>query len=156
MTRESWAAFWEVQNKLDKVGRDAEKISKQALYAGAGVAADAYGAAISEIKTEKFKYAGEGETRLPSQAEKNVLKAGVARFRSNGSSVETVIGLQSGYAYLAGHKTPIMKIARAINSGTSFMHKQPFVRKAKAAAKNKGAAAIVEAANKLIDEIIKE
>jgi hypothetical protein len=45
--------------------------------------------------------------------------------------VDTSVGLQnSGYAELKGKTVPIPLIANAINSGTSFMQKQPFMRKA--------------------------
>ena len=36
----------------------------------------------------------------------------------------------AGYAQLKGRKVPIPLIVNAINSGTSFMKKQPFFRKA--------------------------
>ena len=123
------------------------------------------------IKTAEFKYAKDGEKRLPSPEEKDVLMQagiGVAKFDRNGVEVNTSVGFnQSGYAnvnfkhmnasartnykavYVKGHESnassllkaigmgkggqnqkPIGVIANSINSGTSFMQRQPFVRKA--------------------------
>ena len=56
--------------------------------------------------------------------------AGIAKFNKNGTEVDTSVGFRNaGYAELNGKMVPIPKIVNAINSGTSFMNKQPFVRK---------------------------
>ena len=53
------------------------------------------------------------------------------KFDKNGTEVDTSVGFrQSGYAELNGKQKPIPVIVNAINSGTSFMNKQPFIRKA--------------------------
>ena len=58
--------------------------------------------------------------------------AGVAKFDQNGTESQTSVGLSnSGYAELKGKRVAVAKIANAINSGTSFMRKQPFVRSAR-------------------------
>ena len=44
-------------------------------------------------------------------------------------------------------------IANGINSGSSFIIKYPFARKAEAAGKAKALAALEQEANKLIDEV---
>ncbi len=49
---------------------------------------------------------------------------------------------------------PIGVIANAINSGTSFMKKQPFFRRAVSKSQSAAIQAIVNMANKLFDEII--
>jgi hypothetical protein len=52
--------------------------------------------------------------------------------------VNTSVGFRNaGYARLKGKTVPIPKIVNAINSGTSFMPKQPFVRKAARSGANK-------------------
>ena len=57
--------------------------------------------------------------------------AGVARFDKNGTEVNTSVGYRgAGYIDIKGKTKPIPLIVNAINSGTSFMHKQPFIRKA--------------------------
>ena len=138
----------ELISQMDKAPKNAEKVAAKALYEGAGVMADAVSQAVQGIATEPFKYASRGKTRKPSPEEKALVasaKHGVAKFRKNGMSVNTSVGLQnSGYGQLGGKTKPIPQIANAINSGTSFMQKQPFMRKA--FSQNKGAAeAAIEA-----------
>ena len=132
----------ELMAKMDKAPKNAEKVAAKALYEGAGVMADAVSQAVQGIATEKFKYASGGRTRKPSPEEKAIVasaKHGVAKFRKNGVSVNTSVGYQNaGYAELGGKTKPIPLIANSINSGTSFMEKQPFMRKA--FSQNKGAA----------------
>ena len=71
---------------------------------------------------------------MPSPEEKAILekaKHGVARFRNDGTKIQTSIGFDNaGYAELNGKTKPIPLIANSINHGTSFMKKQPFLRKA--------------------------
>ncbi len=143
-----WDGADELLRKMDKLPEKAAKIAAQALYEGAGVMADAVSRAVHGIATEEFRYAKGGRTRLPSPEEKAIVqnaKHGVAKFRNNGAVIQTSIGYQNaGYAKLGGKTKPVPLIANAIESGTSFMKKQPFMRKA--VSQNQGAAiAAVEA-----------
>ena len=85
-------------------------------------------------KALKFTSRRKGATRLPSPEEKAIVQqaaAGIAKFNKNGTEVDTSVGFRNaGYAELKGKMVPIPKIVNAINSGTSFMRKQPFVRQA--------------------------
>ena len=134
----------------------AQGIAAVALYEGARVTADAVSQAVQGIATKRFKYpAPPGKQRMPSPEEKALLvnaRKGVAKFRKNPMNVNTSVGLQnSGYGSLNGKQVPIPMIANAINSGTSFMKRQPFFRKATS---KKGAAeAAIE--NRLRAEIEK-
>ncbi len=129
-----WEGADELLRKMDKLPEKAAKIAAEAVYEGAGVMADAVGKAIGSIQTEQFKYAKDGKKRLPSPEEKAILekaKHGVAKFRNDGTVIQTSIGYQNaGYAKLGNKTKPIPLIANAINHGTSFMQKQPFIRKA--------------------------
>ena len=123
----------EISEALEKLGESAPKVAAQALYEGAGVMADELNKAVDSIKTEPFKYAW-GTRRLPSPEEKEIVKqaaAGIAKFhKEGGAEMDTSVGFRNaGYAELVGKQVPIPKIVNAINSGTSFMQKQPFVRK---------------------------
>ena len=124
----------ELLRQLDKATGNAEHVAAEALYEGAGVMADAVSRAVQGIATEPFKYATGGKKRKASPEEKAIIanaKTGVAKFRKNGISVQTSVGMQNaGYAQLGGKTKPIPLIANSINSGTSFMQKQPFLRKA--------------------------
>ena len=123
----------EILKKMEGLADTAVNVAAESLYEGAGVVADAVSRGVRGISTEPFRYASGGRTRKPSPEEKEILinaRKGVAKFRKDGMSVQTSVGMQnSGYAVLAGKVRPIPLIANAINSGTSFMKKQPFFRK---------------------------
>lgn len=147
----------ELVRKMEQLGTDAAHIAAQGLYEGAGVVADKVSSAVQGIRTEKFKYATGGKKRKPSPEEKAAIasaKHGIAKFRNTGTSVQTSVGLQNaGYAQLGGKTKPIPQIANAINSGTSFMEKQPFMRKAFSQSKSQAEAAIESGITKRIDEM---
>ena len=146
----------ELESKMQKLGEEAPHIAARGLYEGAGLVADAVSQAVRGIATEKFKYASGGKKRKPSPEEKAIIlnaQHGIAKFRTTGTSVQTSVGLQNaGYAQLGGVTKPIPQIANAINSGTSFMEKQPFMRKAFSTAKAAATAAIEQ---KITEEIEK-
>ena len=178
----------EISELLEQMDQQAEGVAARALYKGAGIMADAMRKEIKSIKTAPFKYAANGEKRLPSPEEKEALEQaeiGIARFDKNGVEIDTSVGFnQAGYARVnfnhmsanartnykgvqfkgrdinasstlkfAGVKTkgdnmkPVGVIANSINSGTSFMEKQPFVRKAA----NSGGKRAMEAMKKAIE-----
>lgn len=136
----------ELLRQLEKAEGNAEHVAAEALYEGAGVMADAVSRAVKGIATEPFKYAAGGRKRKASPEEKAIIenaKAGVAKFRKNGISIQTSVGMQNaGYAELNGKTKPIPLIANSINSGTSFMQKQPFLRKAFSQNRSKAQSAI--------------
>ena len=147
----------ELLSSMGKLPEKAAKVAAEALYEGAGVVADQVSNAVQGIATEPFKYAKGGKTRKPSPEEKAIAagaKHGVAKFRKNGVSVQTSVGYQNaGYAVLNGKTKPIPQIANAINSGTSFMQKQPFMRKAFSQSKGAATAAIEAGIHAREDEL---
>lgn len=147
----------ELSAMLNELGDRAEEVAARALYKGAGVMADAYAKAADGIKTAPFRYAVFNK-RDPSPEEADAVrgKTGIAKFDKNGSEVNTSIGLKgSGYVTIAGHQKAVRQIANAINSGTSFMTKQPVFRRASTQAAGAASAAIVAEADRLIKEITK-
>jgi len=139
----------ELSRTLGSLGNAAQGVAAAALYEGAGMMADAVSSGIEGISTDLFRYAKDGQQRKPSPEEKAILrgagKAGIAKFTKGGTSVDTSVGFNNaGYAavswktrksrttYEMNGQTvkPVPMIANAINSGTSFMQKQPFFRKA--------------------------
>lgn len=148
----------ELSEQLNKLGEKAGGIASRGLYEGAGVMSEEINKAADGIKTEPFHYAV-FITREPSPEEKAVVQAGgagIAKFDKNGSEVNTAVGYaRAGYAYLAGKRVPIPKIANAINSGTSFMKKQPFFRKAVSNGTGKASEKIIKKIEEAIDEITK-
>ena len=176
---------------LDSIGNAAQGVAAASLYEGAGVLADAVSQAVHGIVTEPFKYATGGKRRKPSPEEKAAIvgagSAGIAKFRKNGLTVDTVIGFtKSGYAIVGGKRSksartnyrynpkngqithsskagkgtvnvkPVALIANSINSGTSFMDKQPFFRRAVSRSKGRAIERMETEAKRRIDEITKE
>ena len=141
----------EVAEQLAQMGEKTQAVAARALYEGAAVMVREIKSGAETIRTAPFKYARNGETRLPSPEEKEIVTgvgAGVAKFDKNGTEVDTSVGYKNaGYAELNGKKRPIPAIVNAINSGTSFMPKQPFVRKAA----NSGGPKAIEAMKRAIE-----
>lgn len=137
----------ELSEMLSQMGEKAEGIAAGGLYEGAGVMADEIRKGAEGIRTSPFHYAV-FVTRDPSPEEKAaVLEAGVgiAKFNKNGSEVDTSVGYRNaGYTTINGKTKPIPQIVNAINSGTSFMKKQPFVRKAATTGAKKAGDAITK------------
>ncbi len=144
----------EISETLTSLSEKAPAVAAMALYEGAGIIADEIGKQAKEIRTEPFR--GKVDKRKPSPQEKAIVlnaAKGIAKFEKNGTEVETSVGFRNaGYATLAGKTVPVPKIVNAINSGTSFMTKQPFVRKA---ATSGGKAAIDAMKEKINEEFEK-
>lgn len=148
----------ELARMLAELENRANEAASAGLFDGAGIVADALNNGINSIQTAPFKYAPKGQTRLPSPQEKAALqrKVGIAKFRKSGSEVDTLIGISydSGYTQIAGNTKSVAVIARSINSGTSFMKKQPVFRRAVSQSKSAAQAAIVAKVEQMFDEII--
>ena len=147
----------ELNDMLGQMEGRAMSVAAQALYEGAGVMAQEVTEQISRIQTAPFKYARPGDYRLPSPEEKAILEeagAGIAKFAKDDDEVNTSVGFRkSGYADLNGEKKAIAQIANAINSGTSFMKKQPFLRKAFSQSKGAAESAIENGLKSRLDEL---
>lgn len=145
----------EISEQLSQLEDAAPRVAALALYDGAGVMADEMKKQANGIKTAPFKYARKG-TRLPSPEEKAIVmqaSAGIAKFNKDGTEVDTSVGFRNaGYAQLNGKTVPIPVIVNSINSGTSFMQKQPFVRKAASSGGQKA----MEAMKKVIEAEFEE
>lgn len=151
----------ELGSMLAKLGERAQEVASGALFDGAGIVADAMRAAVGSIVTEPFHYVADADSvgkRYASPDEKAALvgKSGIAKFHKDGDGVDTLIGIsgQAGYATVGGKPKAVRLIARSINSGTSFMHKQPVFRRAKSKANGPAQAAIVSKAEQMFNEII--
>ena len=129
---------------LQDLGDKAQGIASRGLFEGAGIMADEIRKEAAGIRTGPG--ASRESARYATQEEKQIVMnaaAGIAKFKKNGTEVDTSIGFRNaGYAEINGKRVPIPKIVNAINSGTSFMHKQPFVRKAANRAKERASEAI--------------
>lgn len=152
---------------LERTEAGAKGAMSAALYEGAGIVADAINAQVASLATEPWRWVGpDDKPRLICPEEKAALTgstmAGIAKFAKDGDSVDTSISFSalSGYADLnidkrKPERIPIPLLARAVNAGTSFRVKQPFMRKACTTAKSKAqgrmAAVLEERLNKIIN-----
>lgn len=145
----------EISKMLSRLESQAQPAASKALYTGAGIMADEVDRQAESITTEPFHYAVFVQ-RSVSPEEKAVVQngVGIAKFQKNGSDVQTSVGYgNAGYAMVAGKRKPIPKIANAINSGTSFLKKQPFFRKAVNSGTTKASEAIKSSIEKDFDAI---
>lgn len=119
-------------NMLQQLGEKAQGIAAKALYDGAGKMADEIEKQAGAVHTAPFHYAVFLQRDVsPEELAAIKGKVGIAKFQRDGVNANTSVGYaSSGYTTVAGKLKPIPKIANAINSGTSFMKKQPFFRKA--------------------------
>ena len=148
----------EISELLEELDSKAPAVAAQALYEGAAVMRNGLQKQAETIRTAPFKYAKGGETRLPSPEEKEIViqaGIGVAKFDKNGTEVNTSVGYSNaGYAELDGKTRPIPVIVNSINSGTSFMKKQPFIRKGANTNAQKAMTAMSEKIENALNEII--
>lgn len=151
----------DVNKMLASLGEKATEIASKGLYDGAGIVADSMKNGINRIVTEPFNYIASsdatGTKRYASPDEKAALigKSGIAKFQNTGAEVNTLVGIGSaaGYATVGGKKKAVRLIARSINSGTSFMHKQPVFRQAVTSSTAAAQAAIAAKIEQMINEI---
>ena len=144
----------ELSEMLTALEEGAQGAAAAGLYDGAGIMADAIESAIDGIQNAPFKYTAFG-SRLPSPEEVDAIRGGVgiAKFDKNGSEVQTSIGFaNAGYADVAGKSKPIALIANSINSGTSFLRKQPFFRKSVSKALKRAEEAIAKTIEQRLEE----
>lgn len=134
-----------VEDLMKKLGSDLPKVSKQAVYAGAGVVADSIRAEIEKLD------------HLEDYEKEGLLNGlGIAKIEENGATTDTKVGFDG---YCKDHKTksypkgiPIPLLARSINSGTSWRTKQPFVTKAVKGCKDAAERAMAEVIDKKLKE----
>ena len=147
----------ELSAMLAKLENEAEPIAAMALYEGAAIVANAFKSAANSIQAAPFKWGTKRRPRLPSLIEKAaVTNIGIATFhKEGGAEVNTVVGVPEGYVSINGKAKAVKLLARAINSGTSFMNKQPVFRKAISSSRGAAQAAMTQKAEELIEQIIK-
>lgn len=130
----------------------------------AAIASSAYGVAKFRKKLDRVDttvgfnqsdYVNVNFTHMSSSARTNYKAVKFKGHSSNASSflkyARKVSGSNIGKG--AQNQKPVGVIANAINSGTSFMEKQPFIRKAFSKSKHAAAAAIEAGIKARIDEL---
>lgn len=148
----------EIEAMFDKLGAESQKVAAHALYEGAKVMADSVTSSAGGIRSEAFRYGTPEHRRYPTPEEAAAAQSAttISKFGNDGMSVSTTVGTSNGgYANINGKSVPASLLARAINSGTSFMVKQPFFRKAVNSARQSATSAIVADAQRIMDEIVR-
>ena len=140
---------------LDRLVKNSDGIAKKAVYKGAGTAADEIKKEIESLPASGIAIQGKKDKRkkigvLPEEKDDLIKGFGISPVQKIADSIDVKIGFD-GY----GHKTrnypggvPVVLTARAIISGTSFRHKNDFVRRAVSRAKEK----TVDTMNNVIEE----
>lgn len=145
--------------QLEKLYGDTEKIAGKAVYDGAGVVMKYVLQGIDSIAVDNRYGTEENPCSGPSSYEKEGLyrSVGIAKARYDGTFYNVKIGFD-GYDEIKTktwpNGRPHSMIARSIQSGTSWMQKQPFMRKAEQAARGPCELAMAEAVEKEIQKIM--
>lgn len=146
--------------QLNQLGADVEKIAEKAVYAGAGIMADEYRAAIEALPIDNRFGTEENPRRGVTEAEKKGLLdgLGITPITNDNGYINAKIGFD-GYNDNKTEKWPKGKpnqmVARAINSGTSFSEKMPFADTATQRGRARARKRMVEIAEEEIDKILK-
>lgn len=146
-------------SKLSKLYDDTEEIEGAAIYEGAATTIRYVIQGIDTIMTDDRRY-GTPENPLngPTAYEKEGLyrSVGIAKARHDGFFYNVKIGFD-GYDMIETktwpNGRPYSMIARSIESGTSWMKKQPFMRKAEQAARKPCEEAMKKAIDEQVDKI---
>lgn len=144
-------------NRLEALSRD--KVIGAAVYDGAAIVADAIRAEIQALPVDE-NHDGKNKKIGPSQADKDALLQGmgVAPLLVDNGFANVKVGFD-GYddrptvKYPRGH--PIPMLARAVQSGTSWMQGNPFVKTAVRKSRRAAAAAMAKRVEQEIDKIMK-
>lgn len=145
---------------LNMAADQAVTVAKYAVYAGAGVLADAIKDEIRELP-EESGYMPEGKKRnVVGTWDKEILqqRLGVSRIESTGDGANVVVSF-AGYNGRPTKKypngVPIPMIARSIESGSSVRQKNPFIRRAYNKSKTQAQQKAIDAGQQKLNELIK-
>lgn len=148
-------------DKIDSLSGLTQEYVGQAIYAGAEVVADATKAAISGVEVDNRVNVPDGEQkRSINQKQKLGLieSFGIASARYDGNFYNVKTGFD-GYNEIRTKRWPMGQpnamIARSLESGTSFMRKNPIITKATNQSKKKAIEAMQDSLNKSIQKIMK-
>ena len=141
---------------LNRLGKEIEWISKKAVYEGAKIIAEEIKNNIEALSTDEVWGTPKKMKAGPTKAEKeNIARGlGIAHMQDNKGTINTKIGYDDA-GYDENNK-PIQMIARSVNSGTSFMKKNPFFEKGVRNSRNKAKQKMIEVAEKELGKTVKE
>ena len=149
----------ELINQYKKLEGDTDKIIGRAVYEGAHVVVKACENAVASLDTDDGFGTNDKPLAGPSTIQKIGLmnSLGVAKMRNENGFVNVKIGFD-GYNRVKTHTwpngQPNILVARSVESGTSWMRKQPFMRKATQVSKAPCERAMSETVDKEIQKIV--
>ena len=140
---------------LNRLGAEMEGRAKQAIFEGAKIIADQVKRNIEALPTDEEWGTTAQKKRGPSREEKTQIKngLGIARMKSEQGVINTKIGYEDA-GYNEKGKA-IQMIARSVNSGTSFMRRNPFFTSAVRQSSDRAKQKMIEVAEKKLEEITK-
>lgn len=146
--------------QLEKLYDKTDSVIGETVYKGAGTVMKYVSAAVSEIVTDNRHGTPDHKVIGPTTYQKEGLirSLGISPARYDGTFFNVKIGFD-GYNDLPTKSWPQGQpnslIARSIESGTSWMQKQPFMRKAEQAAKAPCEKVMADTVDKAIQNIMK-
>ena len=151
----------ELVAKYEKLEGDTENVIGRAIYKGANVVMKACVGAVEGLGVDNHFGTPDNPCTGPSTIQKIGLRnaLGIAKMRNDGGFRNVKIGFD-GYNQVKTKRwqqgQPNMMVARAVESGTSWMTKQPFMRKAEQSSRSACEKAMSEEVDKAIKEIMGE
>ena len=146
--------------QYEKLERNSLEVIGKAIYNGAGVVMGFVQNAVDSIGTDNRFGTAENPTSGPSTIQKMglVQSLGITPMRADGDFWNVKIGFD-GYNNVKTKKwpqgQPNSMVARSIESGTSWMAKQPFMRRAEQSAMAPCEKIMAETVNKEIEKLTK-
>lgn len=139
MPKATIQGFDDFLSTIEVVGKNTEDLARRALYSGAGIMADALKTELYSLPTVKesnniFAYGTGEKMRLSEKQKAGLLDGlGIAPFDVTArGEVQTKVGFQ-GYNEVKTKRypngQPNQMIARVVESGSSYMDKNPFIRR---------------------------
>lgn len=148
--------------KLSKVELLArEEIIGGAIYAGAAIVTDAVRAELEGIPTDEGWGTTGHPTTGPTTRQKDALAdaLGIAPMRDDGTGFYTVKVGFDGYNDVQTKRWPYgqpnQMVARSVESGTTWMKKNPFIKRAAAKSREKAIAAMTKSVKDAVEKIMK-
>lgn len=146
--------------QYEKIANNSMDVIGKAIYKGAGVVMKAVTSAVDGLGTDNRFGTPENMTTGPSTIQKIGLQQslGITPMRADGDFWNVKIGFD-GYNSVKTKRwpqgQPNSMVARSVESGTSWMAKQPFMRKAESGAKAPCEKIMAETVDKEIQKIVK-
>ena len=147
-------------SQYEKLSNNSMEVIGKAIYNGAGVVMKSVSGAVDSISTDNRYGTAENPVSGPSTIQKIGLQQslGITKMRADGDFWNVKIGFD-GYNNVKTKKwpqgQPNSMVARSIESGTSWMSKQPFMRQAERSAMAPCEKKMAETVDKEIQKLIK-